>query len=784
MRGAGGAVSVRSIGLLIALIRLYPVVLSLPALTPEMPPQSGWLAGAIGVGLAVPFALALASVTMSDPAKNLVAQSREVLGAWAPPILGVVLCLHWTITAATGLRGVSLAYQAAALPTTPALVLIAPLAALSASIARRGIGLICAITDLVSVIMIILVVFIIVLPYESFALINLKPMLPKGLGVLTVPALTSVSFYSLINLLWMIMPRVAQARPKDVRRAIIAAVAVSGTIGVASVVVTVGIYGPRAADISLPLFSVTKMISIGEFLERLETLPTGFWLFIAGIGVATLYWAASQALGEALGVAQSNVFVYPLAAISVALSLTMFPRAMAMASFMSFEGWGAFTLAMVIVITVIMAAARWMKRGSRERAAMAMSAMLIASILASGCWDRREIETLGFIAACALDTADARNRPEDAGLVQVTVQITKPWAAQMGERGASLEKGFYVATATGPTAFEAIRNLNEQTPRRPYWPHNRWILIGEDLARAGVDSVLDFFMRDGETRMLANIATVEGSRGYDLMWAQFELELLPSKGGAGMLRGATQLIGTSVKTTLNDFLNALADEGIDPVLPRVVIVANSDEPAATGDLLREKIVTTAEISGAGAFHDGRLVGWLARDETRGLNWVRGDIVSSVISVPSPGQVNLSDFRQYVALEIMKASSKTSVRAVRGGDGADEVRAKVSIDVVAAIGDSRVRVDISRDDKLLAHMEKELGNVIRKEVLAAVGQAQRLGADIFGFGRMLMASDYRAWERIGKRWDDMFRDLVVEVDVKGTIDRSGLKINRYKVDGAP
>ena len=73
--------SARSIGALAFLARLLPIVISLPTMTPKVPHQSVWLAGAIGVALAVPMIGAMAAIGARDPQKSLLAQSR-MLGAW------------------------------------------------------------------------------------------------------------------------------------------------------------------------------------------------------------------------------------------------------------------------------------------------------------------------------------------------------------------------------------------------------------------------------------------------------------------------------------------------------------------------------------------------------------------------------------------------------------------------------------------------------------------------------------------------------------------------------
>ena len=70
--------------------------------------------------------------------------------------------------------------------------------------------------------------------------------------------------------------------------------------------------------------------------------------------------------------------------------------------------------------------------------------------------------------------------------------------------------------------------------------------------------------------------------------------------------------------------------------------------------------------------------------------------------------------------------------------------------------------------------------VRREALDAVEHAQRLEADIFGFGRLLMASDPKAWRRLEDRWRQVFREMEVDVQVKATIRRTGLASGRFTV----
>lgn len=776
MKRAGG-VSGRSLGALAILVRLTILVASLPWSGGDFPHQSAWIAAAAGSVLAVPFMWLMVAAVSGDPPESLIAKARSRIGRWAVPVLAPVVAGYWLITAATYLRTTAEAFVVSSMPSTPVAVLMLPLAVVSAGIARRGIGLVCALADLLGIVACAVVLLVVAAAAGQFQLLNLKPPLPDGVSVLTVQVVETAHLWSPASLIWMVYPRITDEKKRSPLRALLAAVGVGGFLIVVVRVAIAAALGPLVDQLPYLFYDLARVATIGGFLDQVEVLVMGTWLLGTGAVMAGLYWAAAEAIGEALSVHARGIFTYPLAAASAVLGLSMFEDAMELRNFISLRGSGALELAVIVGISVLMLIGDWLRRPRGRQTAACVLALCFIAAGTSGCWDRREIETLGFVTACAIDTADAGSRPADAGLVQVSVQLVKPWALSMGERDSTRERAFSTETATGLTVFEAVRNLNEASPRRPFWSHNRWLLFGEGFARAGVETALDFFARDGETRILTQMAVLDGGRGWDLLWAEFEMEPLPAEGGRGMLLGATSAIGTTVSTTLKDFLIALEDPGADPVAPRVVIVAYSDKPSVSGDLLRDEIETTAQLSGLAVFRDDRLVGWLDRAQTRGYNWIRGKVDSTIISIPAPDADDPHDFRQYLSLEVLRAGSRVRVEA---DDESGKVRATVEVTVKAAIGEARPPLKLEQEEVVFSRIEQLMAEEVRREALDAVEHAQRLEADIFGFGRLLMASDPKAWRRLEDRWRQVFREMEVDVQVKATIRRTGLASGRFTV----
>lgn len=420
------------------------------------------------------------------------------------------------------------------------------------------------------------------------------------------------------------------------------------------------------------------------------------------------------------------------------------------------------------------------------RKVVAIVALVLLLSLSAGCWNRREIETLGFVVAVGVDTslgATHWDSPDVHGdpmpRMQCTVQIIKPSAIVAGERGQTLERPFWVVSATGRTLLECIRNLSEVSPRILYWPHNRWCLIGDEYARGGVGRVLDLLERDQEARRRTAIAVVMGGRAWDLLQTEFELERTPSEAGRGILLNAFRRLSSVAWTSVNDFVVALASEGIDPIALRVEVIPYTSPYEITGDVAREEVKATARLSGAAVFRSDKLVGWLDGRETRGYNWVVGKVRSAVLVVDAPqSSVELDPSASLIGLDIIR--SKGTFRPKIADDGRN-IGIVVKISAEANIADVQPYIDSYSDSELWTSLEQRLEEAIKSEAMAAIRKAQELRADIFGFGREVYRTNPRVWKQVKDQWYEIFADMEPEIEVTAKIVRSGLKVRSVKLE---
>ena len=265
--------------------------------------------------------------------------------------------------------------------------------------------------------------------------------------------------------------------------------------------------------------------------------------------------------------------------------------------------------------------------------------LTIAFITLGGCWSRRELDTLAIVTAVGIDKA------KEDGKISIAFQILKPSeikAPSSGSTGSGGSKGVWVLSSTGYTVFDAARNATMQSDRRLFFPQNKIIVIGEEMARTGISPLLDFFDRDPEPRRLSWLLIAKG-KASDVIHAQHEQEKIPAKAIEGMIKtsGGTS---TAVNVNLNDFFKQLSSPPTDPVACRIEMI---NEEESKNKKMR--------FTGAAVFKKDKLVGFLDRPETRGLNWVLGKVKSGIIVVKSPKEETKN-----VALEIARASNKITL----------------------------------------------------------------------------------------------------------------------------
>ena len=371
--------------------------------------------------------------------------------------------------------------------------------------------------------------------------------------------------------------------------------------------------------------------------------------------------------------------------------------------------------------------------------ALILLATLLATFL-TGCYDRRELDTLGIVLGVALDTADN-------GLSKMTVQMVKV-GAQGGSKKGSKEGGgeepYINLSGTGKNMNVIIREMQNQMSRRIYVAHNEVIIFGEDLAKKGVRDSIDFFARAAEARM-TNYVFVARGKGEDILKVKPSFEKLPSTELTSILT-SEKLTSDAPIVTEFEFVSKMVSKTTAGVAPIVIINKEGEEKRF-------------KTEGSAVFKEGKMVGELSNDETNGMLLVTGRVKTAIISVEALGAS--------AAMEIRTAKSK--LKPEIGKDG--KVTIKVEINEMVGLGDQTGTANLSDDEN-----SKPLYEATKREterlVWEAINKSKKLNADVFGFGECIGRKYPKEWKEMEKKWGEKYKDVKVEVTVKVKGDGSG------------
>ena len=370
---------------------------------------------------------------------------------------------------------------------------------------------------------------------------------------------------------------------------------------------------------------------------------------------------------------------------------------------------------------------------------------IILLLMLPGCWNRRELNTLAIVQAVGIDRTDD-------GQINVSLQILKPSAikSSTSEKGSG-SKGVWVVTSKGETVFDAIRNATLQTDRKPYFSHNTVYVLSEGIAKEGIMDELDLLGRDPEFRQTPYIF-ISKLKAADIIKSEHEQEKIP---GQAIEKLAKLSFATSKipKAQLIDLLKNLASKTNDSIIPGITLVQGNSEDS------QKKFV---KLEGTAILKRDKLIGWFDGKETRGTLWIRGEVKSGIIVVPTPG-----DKTKKFGIEIIKATSRIVAEKVDGN-----LVLTINVRAMGNLGEQMNAVDLVKPEPF-RELEEKMSTVVEEEIRSALDKAQRWEVDIFNFGTEVHRQFPEEWPELEKNWREEFQKLQVNIVVDAKLRWTGL-----------
>ncbi|HOB19311.1 MAG TPA: Ger(x)C family spore germination protein [Candidatus Atribacteria bacterium] len=399
--------------------------------------------------------------------------------------------------------------------------------------------------------------------------------------------------------------------------------------------------------------------------------------------------------------------------------------------------------------------------------------LVILTIPLAGCWDRVDIDMRGYVLGIALDayppnpigqnTSELEASPEEeeplekmetqAGRPKYAMTVQLPMLKNSQTAGSGPTGGGFDGSSTweitqiGDSFISMNREMATRTSLLMYYEHLQVIIISDEIARQGLEKVMDFFLRDPEMRRRVKIFISKGEakRILDVLpriedYASMYLSLIP-----------LNVKKTSRMATDTDLGELIINihSGLDFVLPKV-----------------EAIKDEIKSSGGAAIKNGKMVGWLTELELEAVKLMRNLYRGGVITVRTPGEEEGLN-----VLEVTKAKS-TIKPSIKDNVPHFDIRIKVE-------GNYAEDVNIHTHGQLDMEYIRMLERTFKKEIESLCTRTikrmqEEYGADVLQLKRILQTKAPAYWKKIADQWDEIYPSASISITADVTVSLLGLE----------
>ncbi|KAB8137547.1 Ger(x)C family spore germination protein [Gracilibacillus oryzae] len=374
--------------------------------------------------------------------------------------------------------------------------------------------------------------------------------------------------------------------------------------------------------------------------------------------------------------------------------------------------------------------------------------LLLTLLFLTGCWDRQELTEMGIVTGIALDMN------KETGEYILTSQFLRP--ASQSTVAPTPNEPFILISATGKTIPELMQKTNRNVDRNGFYPHNKVIIMSEEVAKSGVLHLFENFQREQNIRSYAWLAVAKGTSARSLLEKhKTSISSIPASFLNNLFMDAN---ADAVSSNLLNFYKKALKKGESPV----IAVLSIDEGV-------EMTPQTTKLSGGAVFDGDRLAGFLNERETMAYNWVKTKIRNETL-----GSYDfLSEDGSIVALALIDKNAKINPNVSKGSLDSFSIE----VNLLTELSEHQPMKEFNENADIIHYLdniEKQAEKKMKADIRHLTETAQKeLESDILGFGDRLYKRYPSVWNKVKDNWRAHFKDLEIEVEVNVKIKNSGL-----------
>ena len=365
---------------------------------------------------------------------------------------------------------------------------------------------------------------------------------------------------------------------------------------------------------------------------------------------------------------------------------------------------------------------------------MGAAAALAAVLLLSGCGKAalpyaREMGDMALLRTMGVDAG------EEAGQVRVTVSTGKRAAGLQGESQPPL-----ILSAAGESLSAACLSMQGLSDSYVFYGYVDQLLLGEEAALEGVEPVLDYFSRDVELGLGAQVWLVRGGTAQAAIEAGGETGV---DSRLSTLQTDSEMGAAGITRTAGEVFSSLLEQGC-AYLP-ALRAAGAEEGEQTALL----------EAGYGVLRDGALAGCLEGECAKGLELLTGQTAEDIIEVDLPSG------------RAVARITEVSTRCEPVFQGEELTGLHLYCRAAAELAEFHEPMDQGELAQLREALEERESLRLRQ----VMEQLRAWGTDCTALGSQVAQANPARWEKLRGEWEERFSTIPYEVSVQVSVSRT-------------
>lgn len=374
--------------------------------------------------------------------------------------------------------------------------------------------------------------------------------------------------------------------------------------------------------------------------------------------------------------------------------------------------------------------------------------LVLFMMLATGCWDMKDIEERLYVSGVAFDEPDPAEVERQRAILEepdvfapeflVTYVSPVPTAQIRGVGG----EAYVPRSITAVTPDEAERQMANRINLDLFFGHAKLVLFGEEILKDEfkVREMYDYLHRNQEYKWSVLVGVVEG-RASDA----FNIKI---KGQIHLIDYITGIMeNRPVSSRVSDVTlsQALSDSVPDGTLALPRVLVSTDE---------------IKVEGAAVIKDFKFLGYLSGVEGRSIMFLKGTLEG--------GSVLVQFKNEFIPYNIVNAGVKKDLKVTQEG-----IQLTYAIETEGQLNEGVYGGDFVTNKNIKA-VEAAVEREIVQDCMRVIHKLQKdFRTDLIYADNYIRKYHPKVWKEVGEDWENFFSELDIRVTADVKIRRTGV-----------